>query len=114
MKKKDINTLLDYASNIMNNRYTYETYKNSFDWDDAEDIEEDAEEVDFEGMLTRVMLHLHSTGEDVLLSLKDEELRAWWSDTLKDIEHNEAVAAAKEKAMLVLSDEERKLLGLSV
>lgn len=116
-----IDKVLEAMSVMAKDRYGDDLRKTYIEtWEDAEELDIYREKADerrpsnYKGMLLRVMTHLRSTGEDVLLALKDDELREWWDKELAKIKHKEAVTAAKEKAMLVLSEEERRLLGMSV
>lgn len=86
-------------------------------YDETEDLRKEAKSATksaarLEGMLERLMKHLRSTGEDVLIVLKDEELHKWWQEKLIVILKEEAKQAAMEKAMAALSEEERRALGL--
>lgn len=65
-----------------------------------------------EGMLVRLMKHLRATGEDVFVVLKDEELHRWWQGKLKEILKEEAKEAAIKRATELLSEDERRALGL--
>jgi hypothetical protein len=44
--------------------------------------------------------------------LRDDELNEWWGKEVAKMEAAELKAAAKERAMSVLSPDERKALGL--
>lgn len=73
-----------------------------------------APKVDHAKLLREVMHELHKQGDglDTLISLKNDELRDWWSTELAKIKRAEAKAIAREKAKELFSEEERKLLGL--
>lgn len=98
-----------------NNAWSYTTEDVPYEEEESyrdEAIASKKKATQVEGMLLRLMKHLRSTGEDVLVVLKDEELHKWWTAQLKDILKEEAKQAAMEKAMASLSEEERKALGL--
>ena len=67
---------------------------------------------DYKRMLYGVMKHLHETGADTMEVLRDDELNEWWGKELAKIKAAELKEAAKERAMSVLSYEERRALGL--
>lgn len=89
-------------------------------WEDAEEeleyeraaVREEKRPSDYKRMLMGVMKHLRETGADTMEVLRDNELNEWWGGEVAKIEAAERKAAAKERAMSVLSAEERKALGL--
>lgn len=99
-------------------------YKETYKWEDAvewdEEVDYDSEVVrreekrpsDYKRMLMGVMKHLRETGADTMEILRDDELNEWWGREVAKIEAAERKEAAKERAMSVLSPEERKALGL--
>lgn len=93
---------------------TYLVSKDDWEWDDMVEVAEDKPRYDHAGMLRDVMHELHKQGDglDTLLALKNDQLREWWSTELAKIKRDEAKRAAREKAKSLLSEEERKLLGM--
>jgi len=109
---KYVTTLND----IMNQGYG----SRKMDWEDAEEdlteyrvaAERDRPPSDYKRMLMGVMKHLRETGADTLEVLRDNELNDWWGKEVAKMEAAERKAAAKERAMSVLTAEERRALGL--
>lgn len=101
-----------------------QAYKETYQWEDKvewdEEVDYDSEVVrreekrpsDYKRMLMGVMKHLRETGADTMEILRDNELNEWWGGEVAKIEAAERKAAAKERAMSVLSPEERRALGL--
>lgn len=96
-----------------------ETYKweDTVEWDEELDYEremvrEEKRPGDYKRMLLGVMKHLRETGADTMEILRDNELNEWWGREVAKMEAAERKAAAKERAMSVLSPEERRALGL--
>lgn len=98
-------------------------YKETYQWEDTvewdEEVDYDREMAreekrpsDYKRMLLGVMKHLRETGADTMEILRDNELNEWWGGEVAKIEAAERKAAAKERAMSVLSPEERRALGL--
>ena len=76
-------------------------------------------------MLARIackaLTELEENGVEDLLLLKDDEVRTWWKKHKEDDAREQARLAeierkerVKQEALAKLSDEERKLLGISV
>lgn len=68
---------------------------------------------DIESMLVGVMTHLHESGADTFEILRDDNLNAWWTKKLQEIEKKKRQEEAVEKAKTSLTKEQRKLLGLN-
>lgn len=83
-------------------------------WDDVTEAIASKPRYDYEWMLRDVMHELHDQGQglDTLLALKNDQLREWWNTELAKIKRADAKQAAREKAKSLLSEEERKLLGM--
>ena len=116
----------DYITKVlgaMRERELYEqdnSYRKAWkvdDWEEELDYSEKIREIErrpseYKRMLMGVMKHLRETGADTLEVLRDNELNEWWGGEVAKIEAAERKAAAKERAMSVLSPEERRALGL--
>lgn len=110
MNKDEFNGLARTLSQIYKDTY----YEKEVSWDEeAEELMESAKpKVNYENMLREVMVELHRSGQDTFMALKNDNLRDWWSVELAKIKREEAKALAREKAKFLLSEEERKLLGM--
>lgn len=117
---KKYNEHLDVYINALS-RHMADSYGGSkMDWEeDAEELEAEYRRLDderrpsdYKRMLMGVMKHLRETGADTMEILRDDELNAWWGKEVAKMEAAELKAKAKERAMSVLSPEERKALGL--
>lgn len=69
----------------------------------------------------KALTELEENGLEDLLLLKDDEVRTWWKKHKEDDAREQARLAeierkerVKQEALAKLSDEERKLLGISV
>ena len=109
MNDDDMDDVLHALSKAYKDTYLDKEWDTLFD-----ESEEIVSRVDHEWLLRDVMHELHKQGEglDTLLALKNDQLREWWSTELAKIKRAEAKAAAREKAKSLLSEEERKLLGM--
>lgn len=116
MNKNEFDNLAQALTRAYKETYQWED-DTKMDWDEVEIEEEYVKsrpKVNYENLLREVMHELHRQGEgmDTLLALKNDRLRDWWSVELAKIKKEEAKVAAREKAKSLLSEEERKLLGM--
>jgi hypothetical protein len=98
------------------NRMYKDAYMGS-NWDNEEyDMDLDSKppvpKVNHERLLRDVMYDLHQQGQDSFMVLKNDQLREWWAGELAKIKKEEAKIAAREKAKSLLSEDERRLLGM--
>lgn len=119
--KQDWGDMVRALSDIYAETQNWEKGYRMNDWAYEEDLEDEYGKAvereshrpsDYKRMLLGVMKHLRETGADTLEVLRDNELNEWWGGEVAKIEAAERKAAAKERAMSVLSPEERKALGL--
>lgn len=108
MDEERIDGLLDALSRHYKDAYMKEE---AYDWE-ATEAAEPKPRYDFNKMLREVMIELHRSGQDTFMALKNDQLRDWWTGELAKIKKEEAKLAAREKAKSLLSEEERKLLGM--
>lgn len=116
MNQKEFDDMARILSQVYKD--TYYEKESAVEWDEEVDYDseivrrEEKRPSDYKRMLLGVMKHLRETGADTLEVLRDNELNEWWGGEVAKIEAAERKAAAKERAMSVLSPEERKALGL--
>lgn len=107
---------IDNLLNALSRHYKDAYMKEEYVWEEAEEIdlykETPRPPSEYKRMLMDVMIELHRSGQDTFMALKNDGLREWWNGELAKIKRAEAKAAAREKAKSLLSDEERKLLGM--
>lgn len=110
MKDIDITDMARILSDVYTQ--TYESKMAGWGDTEYEDSTYKKENPMFEKLLREVMIELHRSGQDTFIALKNDKLRDWWSVELAKIKKEEAKVAAREKAKSLLSEEERKLLGM--
>lgn len=105
---------MDQLMNVLSRAYKDTYLEEDNEWDGMTKAAEAKPRYDHASMLREVMHELHKQGEglDTLLALKNDQLRDWWNVELAKIKRDEAKRAAREKAKSLLSEEERKLLGM--
>ena len=73
---------------------------NTYRWDDEDDTYSEDEEYknfDYSRIAETLMRELVANKVELLLVLKDDEIREWWEDVLKEEKRRAAEAARREK-----------------
>lgn len=113
MEEDRVGDILNSLNRMYKDTYMKSSWDNEQEWE-VDEVVERVSRVPHDLLLRDVMYELHKQGDglDTLMALKNDQLRDWWATELGKIKKAEARAAAREKAKILLSDEERKLLGM--
>lgn len=119
MDEKEVMDLMKYITRDTLGRWSSDFSKEEVyeDYDEYEEIKSKVSKepkFNYESMLLNVLKYLDQTGGVEFAILKDPELGRYWNKKKKEIAHQKAVDAAKEKLHNSLTEEEMKILGINI